>query len=187
MPDNVSCSTPTNPVFHPEIRTIILTGFMGAGKSSVGGAIGERLHWTFEDLDRRIEFRHARKIADIFREAGEQEFREIEAGVLSDLLSDSSAPRVLALGGGTFVSEQASAILRSRPHPVIFLDASAEELFQRCQIEHGTRPLLNSFDDFRNLYEQRRPAYLTATLTVNTQGKTIEAIAEEVICSLGFK
>jgi shikimate kinase len=160
---------------------------MGAGKSSVGHALSERLNWTFDDLDHHIESRQARKIADIFQEFGEQRFREIEASVLGDLLSEPASSRILALGGGTFASDDASPILRKSTLPVIFLDAPAEELFQRCQSGEFARPLLKSFDDFRNLYQQRRPGYLTATLTVNTQGKTIEAIVEEVICSLGLK
>jgi len=165
---------------------VFLTGFMGAGKSHVGMAISQRLGWNFCDLDQRIEELHTRSIAELFRDVGEDHFRVIEASVLADMLAEEENPRVLALGGGTFVSSRSSPLIHDSGSPVIFLDAPVEELLRRCQSDTRTRPLLKTPDDFRNLYQQRRPAYLTATLTVTTLGKNIDAIAEEVICWLGL-
>src|SRR2546428_2697763 len=86
------------------VRTVFLVGFMGAGKSSVGRALSLQLGWPFEDLDERIQAREGRTIEQIFQQSGEAEFRRAEHAALRELIADlGSSPRVVALGGGTFV------------------------------------------------------------------------------------
>src|SRR5881227_2738475 len=87
-----------------------LVGFMGAGKTSVGRALGERLNWIFEDLDDRIERRERRTIAQIFRESGESAFRRAEHSALQEVLEGiQNQARIVALGGGAYVQSNNAA------------------------------------------------------------------------------
>jgi len=173
----------------PEARSswlIVLVGFMGAGKTSVGKILGQRLGWAFEDLDDRIQAREGRSIEQIFQESGEAEFRRLETAALRDLVAElGCASRVVALGGGAFVQPENARLLEQSGAHVVFLDGSADELFRRCQQEQKSRPLRRDARQFRELYDQRRPFYLTAALRVDTDGKDPDTVAGEVTCSLG--
>lgn len=165
---------------------------MGAGKSSVGRELGNRLSWIFEDLDDRIERRERRTIAQIFRESGEPAFRRAEHSALQELLDGIHAqPRVVALGGGAYVQASNAALLKASGVPIVFLDGSPEELWERCcrqAAETGAeRPLLNSPEQFRDLYHRRRPHYCQASLAVQTGGRTVEEIAHEIVQRLELK
>jgi shikimate kinase len=177
----------------PSARAVILIGFMGAGKSSVGQALAEQLGWAFEDLDERIERREGQKVAEIFRGSGEAGFRRAEQAALKELLEElrtTGMAKVIALGGGAFVHESNAALLKSAKIPIAFLDASVEELWVRCKSQserQGTeRPLLGSLEGFRVLYQQRRPHYLKAWLRQETGGKTVEQIAAELMQAFGL-
>ena len=173
-------------------RAVFLIGFMGAGKTSVGRALGERLGWTFEDLDARIERREGRTISEIFRESGESEFRLAEHAALKELVGELSAgaEKIVALGGGAFVRKHNAELIEASGISTVFLDAGVEELWQRCReqgAQRGTeRPLLGSLENFRQLYEARRPYYLKASHRQETSGKMIEGIAAEVVQALGL-
>ena len=173
-------------------EAVFLVGFMGAGKSSVGAALGRRLNWIFEDLDDRIERRERRTVAQIFRESGEPAFRRAERSALQDVLEGiHDQARVVALGGGAFVQGSNAELLRSSGVPIIFLDAPVEELWERCCREANEaaaeRPLLRSLDHFRELHEKRRPQYCEASLTIETGGRTVDEIADEIAAKLGLK
>lgn len=158
---------------------------MGAGKTTVGRALARRLGWSFEDLDDRIELLQGRSIQQIFRDSGEAEFRRAEAEALRQLLSEvSSAPQVVALGGGAFAQPDNAAALKNDGAVVVFLDGSAEELFRRCERELRKRPLHGNPEAFRELYERRRPAYLQAGWRIDTSGKDQEMVAAEIVRSL---
>jgi shikimate kinase len=166
---------------------------MGAGKTSVGRALGQRLNWLFEDLDDRIVQAEGRAIAEIFRDSGEQAFRLTEQAVIEQVLEElqSGSARVIALGGGAFAQPQNAALLKASGVPTIFLDAPVEELWQRCReqaIKDGLeRPLLQSIEQFRDLHQTRRRSYKAATLRIETANRTIEAIAAEIAEDLGLK
>lgn len=173
-------------------NAVFLVGFMGAGKTSVGRALGERLNWHFEDLDDRIERREGRSVPEIFRECGEQEFRRMESAALRDVLSESrGGARIVALGGGAFVHHQNAAFLSASGVPTVFLDATADELWERCSkqaLDSGAnRPLLGSPDQFRNLYDTRREGYAKASVTVLTGNRSVETIAAEIEKKLGLR
>ena len=162
---------------------------MGAGKSSVGRALAAFLDWTFEDLDQRIEARERRTVAEIFRDSGEPEFRRAELAALREVLEDSSrVEKIIALGGGAFVQKEIAALLKSAGAPTVFLDARAEELWQRCcqQAEKlgAERPLLRDPAQFSQLYATRRRAYLRASHRVETGGREIDAITKEIVETL---
>jgi shikimate kinase len=166
---------------------------MGAGKSVVGRALGQQLNWVFEDLDQRIEQREGRTVAEIFRDSGEAAFRSAEHSALQQVLAESrgGVARVVALGGGASVQPQNAALLNAAGASTVFLKAPVEELWQRCRKhaeETGAeRPLFGSKEEFRRLYESRHKSYLKASLTVETQGRTANAIAAEIAKRLGLK
>jgi len=169
------------------IKVVLLVGFMGAGKTSVGRALSGRLGWKFEDLDDRIRAREGRSIEDIFRDSGETEFRQAEHAALRELLGEQyEFPRIVALGGGAFAQTENAALIVAAGVPTVFLEAPVEELYQRCQQEGRERPLHRDAASFRALYEQRRASYAAAKVHIATLGKKIDAVAAEVACSLGL-
>ena len=167
--------------------TVVLVGFMGAGKTSVGRALGARLGLAFEDLDDRIQNREGKTIEQIFLDSGETEFRRVETAALRDLISElRGLPCVLALGGGAFVQAENAALVNEAGLFSVFLDAPVEELLRRCEVEQKQRPLRQDPMQFRELYEKRRLAYMRASLHIETGGKDVETVAAEVACSLGL-
>jgi shikimate kinase len=171
----------------PEL--VALTGFMGAGKTTVGRSLASLLRWSFFDLDYEIELRQKALVREIFQLRGESGFREIETATLRSVLQQASGPTVIALGGGTFVQSANLALLRSRGARVVFLETEIEELLWRCRAadQHSpqsSRPLAATPEAFRLLYAQRLPFYRSADLTVNATDKTVEELAQEIVLSL---
>jgi shikimate kinase len=176
----------------PQVQAVVLVGFMGAGKSSVGPLLAQHLSWTFEDLDHRIEQREQQTVAGVFRNAGEAGFRRAEHEALKELLQElrNGSGKVVALGGGAFVQDSNVRLVEEASLPTVFLDAAVDELWQRCQRQAGElaleRPLLGNVQTFRELYESRRPHYSKASLRQETGGKSVEAIVAELIQALGL-
>lgn len=162
---------------------------MGSGKTTVGQTLAGRLGWRFEDLDDLIQSSEGRTIEQIFEQDGEQTFRDIEGHVLSDTITRmvGTQPLVLALGGGAFIDPNAQNLLQQARIPAVFLDAPVAELFHRCQQPEVVRPLRRDREQFRLLYEQRRPAYIKATVCIETSGKDVHSVAEEIISKLQLK
>jgi shikimate kinase len=175
------------------VKAVFLVGFMGAGKSSVGRVLGQRLNWVFEDLDDRIQAREGRRVAEIFRNSGESEFRRAEHAALQQVLDElrGGTARIVALGGGAFVQQENAALLHLSGVPTVFLDAPVEQLWERCctqASQSGTeRPLLRSLEEFRKLYEMRRKDYSKASLQIQTGSRTVEMIVAEIAETLGLK
>ncbi len=168
---------------------VALTGFMGAGKTTVGRSLANLLHWSFFDLDYEIELRQKLLVREIFQLRGESVFREIETKTLRSVLQQASGSAVIALGGGTFVQPANVELLRIRGARVVFLETEVEELFQRCQAANqhlppNPRPLAATPEAFRLLYAQRLPFYRAAELTVSATGKTVEELAQEIVLGL---
>jgi shikimate kinase len=174
-------------------NAIFLVGFMGAGKTSVGRALGQRLNWIFEDLDDRIEAREGRTVAEIFRDSGESEFRRAEHAALQHVIKELRAggARIVAVGGGAFVQKENASLLRGSGLLTVFLDAPVEQLWQRCCAQASdrgvARPLLRGIEEFRKLYETRRSDYTKAFLQIQTGNRTVETIAAEIAATLGLK
>ncbi len=184
---------PPSAVAGDPCNSVFLVGFMGAGKSSVGRALGERLNWVFEDLDNRIEAREGRTVAEIFRDSGESEFRRAERAALEAVLLElrGGGARIVALGGGAFVQKDNAARLKASDVPTVFLDAPVEELWQRCSTQAAKsgaeRPLLRNREHFRELYVTRRRSYAKALLKIQTGGRPVETIAAEIAAKLKLK
>ncbi len=141
-------------------KNIILTGFMGTGKSTVGRLVATELQRDFVDMDALIEQRESRTISQIFAEAGEAYFRQLEAGLCRELAARQGL--VVATGGGALVPEQNLQVMESSGL-VICLDCEPTVLWQR--IGHSQdRPMLAERDEGRfarlaALLKQRAPAY----------------------------
>jgi shikimate kinase len=170
-----------------QIKAVFLVGFMGAGKTSVGQTLASSLSWRFVDLDSRIVSKSGRSVAEIFEQDGEAAFRRMEHNELRSLLTALDATgAVVSLGGGAWMQQANSKLLKAASHPVLFLDAPVKELWQRCLPERGTRPLLQSQDAFEQLYAARRKAYAEGTTLVDTQGRSIDEVARQILLLLGL-
>ena len=115
----------------PSISGIILTGFMGAGKTTVGALLAERLGWRFLDSDRVVEDRAGMTVAEIFAGRGEAAFRALEAETIREIVRGE--PLVLALGGGALESAATRSLLASLSSwRMVFLEAPFDILVSRC-------------------------------------------------------
>ncbi len=136
-------------------RHLALAGFMGSGKSRLGGEVAKRLGRPLVDLDREIEARTGSPIPDLFAERGEAGFREVEAEVAVDVLRGAE-PVVVALGGGAVLAERTREALASRAFTVL-IDVEPELAWQR--VSGSDRPLARSEDQFHALHRERQPVY----------------------------
>ena len=166
-------------------RRVFLIGFMGAGKSSAGKILAQRLHWKFQDLDQVVESRAGQSVAAIFAAQGENRFRALERAALEEVLLqplDSAGGMIVALGGGAFVQPENRAALEAAGATTVLLEAPLEELRRRCAQDNAgrTRPLAGDADRFATLLAQRRQDYQRAQFQVDTMGKSVEQVANEI-------
>jgi shikimate kinase len=158
---------------------IVLVGFMGAGKTTVGQLLSERLGLPFADSDVIIEQRSGRSIPQIFAEDGEPAFRALEHQVIAGLLDGPAL--VLALGGGA--AEHPGTRERLAAAEVVYLQVGYQQAMHRVGGDPG-RPLLVR-PDLAATYRSRLPLYAgIATLTVSTDGRPPEAISEDILARL---
>jgi shikimate kinase len=175
---NFTSKVPANPI-------VVLTGFMGSGKTSTGEVLAELLEWKFVDLDHEIEMREGAAIQALFAHRCEQEFRVIEHEVLRECLVNCDRPTVVALGGGAIVQPNNASLVRESRALTVFLEAPIEEMMRRCGVgdeadPENSRPLAADTKSFRALYERRLPYYRAAHVTISTAGKTVAEVAHEV-------
>ena len=162
-------------------KPIVLIGMMGAGKSSLGTRLAERLKLAFVDADAEVEAAAGMSIAEIFEAHGEAAFRDGEQRVIARLLK--TGPQVLALGGGAFVD----AITRAKvlDNAVsIWLDVPVDELVERVKRKPGKRPLLantNVHEKLTKLMREREPIYAEANIRADISGKSHDAAIERLV------
>ena len=160
-------------------QNIILTGFMGTGKSSVGEALAKRLDRPFVDMDTLIEEREGRSVRQIFEEAGEAYFRQLESALCREIAAWRGC--VIATGGGTLVNPKNLAALKG--HYIVCLDCEAETLWQRLAAADD-RPMLDSADKktrLLNLLQARQSAYARIPHHVDVTQLSIDEAADEVL------
>lgn len=164
-------------------RSIVLVGMMGAGKSSIGRRLADRLGLRFTDTDNAIERAAAMSIPEIFKTYGEAYFRDGERKVIARLLREG--PQVMATGGGAFINSETHAAI-ARDGVSLWLKADFDVLMRRVR-KRANRPLLLSDDPevvMRRLMEARYPIYATANVTVATREGPHEAVLHEVLMAL---
>ena len=161
-------------------RHIVLIGLPGAGKSTVGKMVADRLHTAFVDIDSILNRKEGKPISMSFAEKGEPAFREMERKEVEAALSHE--PAVLAPGGGW--AAQPGALDSAKPRGyIVYLKARAEVAAGRAE-PSGTRPVLMGDDPLarmRELYTTRDPFYAKADATVLTEAKSAETVAAEVV------
>lgn len=160
---------------------IILTGFMGTGKTAVGKRLAKRLGWVFVDVDALIESSARQPVARIFAERGEAVFRRLERRCISRVVRGRH--QVIATGGGAFVDAQSRAKLRACG-TVVCLAARPQAILARVGRRIATRPLLagatNPLATIKMLLAQRASAYAKADLLIETSDRSVEEIVEEL-------
>lgn len=155
---------------------VVLVGFMGAGKTTVGRRLAERLDLPFVDADVVVESREGRTIREIFASDGEPHFRELEHRAVTDLVA--GPPAVVSLGGGAPMDPRTRVVLR-RAH-VVYLQVGYDEALARVQGD-AQRPMLRR-DDLADVYRRRTPVYEQVShVVVDTGGRHADAVVDEVL------
>src|SRR3984885_1215911 len=168
------------------LSRLILTGFMGAGKSTVGAILARELGWRFMDLDQVIEASSRSTVAEIFRDYGEADFRRRERQAVEQLISEEEI--VLALGGGTVEDDSTRSLLIDSPgNCLVFLHAELPDLLARCAGEGKVRPLLAAPEALEARHTQRLPHYRAAHVTVSTTGLAPREVADRVLADVSVK
>ena len=172
------------PIIPAHLRRLVLTGFMGAGKSTIGRILAARLGWTFLDLDAHLEQRTGATIPQLFERHGEAHFRRLESTALASALGHSQT--VLALGGGTPEGLTNRLLLEQTPATfTVFLDAPFPTLFDRCMMQNIARPILEDPEVAQLRFSTRHPLYLRlARLTIDTADLTPEQTVTALIAAL---
>jgi shikimate kinase len=164
-------------------RNLVLVGFMGSGKSSVGRILSSLTGFALVDTDALVAQAAGQSIPAIFKQHGEEHFRALETKVLQSLVGRIGL--IVATGGGVIISAPNRELL-PQIGPVVWLDASPEHLYQR--VKHSKRPLLQTADPRRTveeLYRQREPLYAdTAAIRIDSAALTHRQTAEAVLSVL---
>ncbi len=162
------------------MATVVLTGFMGTGKTSLGVRLAARLDRPFVDTDTLIERREGRSVSAIFAGDGEAHFRTAERRAIGEALAVPSA--VIATGGGAVVDPENLAALRAAA-PLVCLIARPEVILARTERAGPVRPLLRGDDPLRRIAEllaERAPAYAHADLTLDTSDRPLDELVAEL-------
>ncbi|MGZ8309801.1 MAG: shikimate kinase [Rhodoplanes sp.] len=162
------------------MRSIVLVGMMGAGKSSIGRRLAKKLDLPFVDADAEIELAAGMPITDIFEHHGEEYFRSGEARVIARLLEQGR--RVLATGGGAFMNPATRDLIGAKGISV-WLKAEPDVLLRRIR-RRSDRPLLRTPDPeatLKRLIEERYPVYTEADVTIHSRDVPHEIIVDEII------
>ena len=161
-------------------QNIIITGFMGSGKSVVAEELARKLGMKFIDMDQIIEERQGMSISDIFDRYGESYFRKQENKLLKELSSKENM--VIATGGGTLLSTDNAKILNEKGE-IICLYADSKVLYNRVKRKNN-RPLLrgeNLLDRINQLVEERKKKYDNIKLKIDTSDLNIQEVVDRII------
>ncbi|MFY9853034.1 MAG: shikimate kinase [Terracidiphilus sp.] len=168
-------------------RRIVLTGFMGSGKTTVGPLVAARLGWRFVDVDDVIEAEAGATIAEIFARQGEAAFREREHAAIARFVQEDAL--VLALGGGAIENEATRELLLSSfGTRLLHLEVELATTLKRCSGTEQSRPVLADQINLAARYQRRLPLYRMAHISIPvdalTPGEVVEAVLRAAHCSL---
>ena len=162
---------------------IIVTGFMGTGKSVVAKELARKLKMEFTDMDRIIEERRGMSVADIFVGHGEKYFREQESKLVKELSKKENT--VIATGGGTLLSSDNARMLGQKGQ-IICLYADSQTIYNRIS-KKNNRPLLkreNVLSEINRLLEERKKTYNNFTIKIDTTNLSVQEVADKIITLL---
>lgn len=166
------------------MSNIVLIGFMGSGKTSIGKSLAKAYDKKFIDMDREIELENDRSISDIFEEEGESHFRELETNYLERLQGKKN--KIISTGGGVILKDENVKLLH-HIGTVVFLQASIDHILRNTSGD-SKRPLLqveNVQEVIGEMLEEREPLYLkAANVIIQTSDKSIEDITSEIMAIL---
>lgn len=163
------------------MNNIVLTGFMGTGKTTSGRILAEKLGWNFIDVDRKIEEYCNMLVSDIFAQYGEKYFREQERIVIKKLIDCQNS--VIATGGGAVLSDVNRSNLK-KCGVIVCLNARPETIVRRLEQDKVVRPLLSCpkrLERVTKLLQERHAKYQTADLCINTDSINPCEVADNII------
>lgn len=164
-------------------KSIILIGFMGVGKTTVGQKLAQRLGRPFIDIDKEIEKEYGMTVTEIFNRFGEKEFRKKEREIISRYCQKKL--KVFSLGGGAFLQKEIQDICL-KSGIVFYLDISWEAWKKRLKFLIDSRPVLQgkSEEEIKELFYKRQKIYSRHTFKISTDHKKVEEIVEEMVQTL---
>jgi XRE family aerobic/anaerobic benzoate catabolism transcriptional regulator len=167
-------------------EVLALLGVRGAGKSTVGREVADRLGWAFVELDARVEEAAGLSLAQLFSIHGEPYYRQVEHEVLGTLLG-SASQTVVATGGSLVTHSEAWGLLRRRAHTV-WLRADAQDHWERVIAQGDRRPMERNpqaFSQLESLLAERAPLYRQASGIVETSGRSVADVVADVLERMG--
>ena len=180
---NMSDSQHDSPVL---LKRIVLTGFMGAGKSTVGRLLARQLNWRFVDAEDEVEAEAGTTIAAIFASHGEPWFRELEHQTILRLAASDRL--VLALGGGAIEDPRTRALLLDADGThLVHLEASLETVLARCRGTESLRPILQDEANLEARYNRRLPLYRQSHVTIAVDSHSPDALVDALLGQIGMR
>ncbi len=171
-------TVPTQPETPP--RRIVLTGFMGSGKTTVGPLLARRLGWSFIDVDDVIEAEAGVPIAELFARHGEAPFRHREYSTIARLAAGDAL--VLALGGGAIEHAATRTLLATTPGTLlVHLEVELATTLARCRGTERLRPILADQANLASRYSSRLPLYRTAQVSISVDALTPEQVVDAIL------
>jgi shikimate kinase len=161
-------------------RRIVLTGFMGSGKTTVGPLVAARLGWSFVDVDDVIEAEAGATIAELFARHGEGLFRDREHATIARLAAGDAL--VLALGGGAIEHSATRSLLATTPGTLlVHLEVTLATTLARCRGTEQLRPILADQANLASRYQHRLPLYRTAHVSIPVDALTPRQVVEAIL------
>jgi 3-dehydroquinate synthase len=166
------------------MKNLILTGFMGVGKSTIGRQLARNLSMNFIDMDQVLELRIAKTIPAFFAEQGESAFRQLETALCEEFATLENT--IIATGGGTFIDPHNQAIFLANPlNHILVLHASLDTIRSRITLaEQNQRPLFD--DNLEQRFNQRQPIYAALPYHIHTDHKSVAQICAEIQSLFNF-
>lgn len=161
-------------------NTYFITGFMGSGKTTIGQALGEKLGLHVIDIDQWIEEKEKKEIKDIFKEKGEDYFRELE----TEALQAVSEKNVIVTTGGGIVTRAVNREWMKKNGVIIYLHCEIEEVLSRLEGDKSRPNFRADREEMEKLFLSRKKFYEEAHITIDTTGKTVEEIVEQLTSRL---
>ena len=166
------------------LKTIVLIGMMGSGKTSVGKELAKKLNVAFIDIDQEIEKKYQMNISEIFQTKGESFFRKIEENVSCKLINGK--PCIISIGGGGFLNKKIRNKIKINAIS-IWINTSLPKIYQRLNKSKNKRPLLNYKNlrkSIKEIYDKRKPIYKKANYNIQINSDNKKIIVENIIKKL---